>query len=221
MGFFSSMFGGGRSRGAPASQPSPSQMHSQISSGMSLQLAQSQNTTRRELLRVVLRDTLNRHGIPAAWIVPELLSTTSRGGERGVHWRLHVKHWEPRLLECSISLQNALIKRVLTFDPLAANWLNGISWQMSLDDESMCTPLPNPTSWTMQQKPVVIVPEPVAASGDVIAGPVHIGTTAKPVDARADLDQLLAARDADFERHASDKTAPVFATTEPAKLGSL
>jgi len=218
MGFFSSIFGGGRSR--PTTPPS-SQMHSQISSGMSLQLAQSQNTTRRELLRVVLRDSLNRHGIPTAWIVPELLTTTSRGGEKGIHWRLHIKHWDARLLECTVSLQNALIKRVLAFDPLAANWLNGISWQLSLDDESMCTPLPNPTSWTMQQKPVRVAEALAPVEVDVIEGPVHIGASGKQSDARADLDQLLALRDADFARHADDKTAPVFASTEPAKLHNL
>ncbi|HUR89037.1 MAG TPA: hypothetical protein VMZ74_08120 [Ramlibacter sp.] len=216
MGFFTRMFGIGRSQPQAAQS---SQLHSQNSSGMSVQLAQSQNTTRRELLRVVLRDTLNRHGIPVAWITAELLSATSRGGERGIHWRLHIKHWDARLMECSVSLQNALIKRVLTFDPLATNWLNGISWQLSLDDESMCPPLPNATTWAMHQRAAEPAPakaDPVA--GDIIEGPVHIGATAKAVDARADLDQLLAARDADFDKHSDGKTKPVFAATEPAKL---
>jgi hypothetical protein len=211
------MFGIGRSSGSPPANTS--QMHSQLSSeGMSQQLAQSQNTTRRELLRVVLRDTLNRHGIPTAWITAELLSTTSRTGERGVHWRLHVKHWEPRLLEHSVGLQNALIKRVLTFDPLAANWLNGISWQISLDDESMCPPLPASATWTAQQQPLraAAPAQPENIEVDVIEGPVHI--VAKAADARADLDQLLAARDEDFRKHAADGTQPTFARTEPAKL---
>ena len=149
MGFFRSMFGIGRSQGSPVN---PSQMHSQLSSSMSLQVSQSQNT-RRELLRVVLRDTLNRHGIPTAWITAELLSTTSRSAERGIHWRLHVKHWDSRLLEHSVALQNALIKRVLAFDPLAANWLDGISWQVSLADESMCPPLPPTLTKTKPQQP--------------------------------------------------------------------
>jgi hypothetical protein len=213
MGFFQSMFGMGR--GKPSAPPS-SQMHSQLSSGMSQQLAVSQNTTRRELLKVVLRDTLNRHGIPTPWITAELLTTTSRSGERGVHWRLHIKHWDARLLPCTVSLQNSLIKRVMTFDPLAVNWLNGISWQLSLADESMCPPMPNPTSWTLNMRHAVQPEEDQEASADVIAGPVHIG--AKEPDARAGLNDLLAARDADFVKHANDKTRPVFATTEPAKL---
>jgi hypothetical protein len=215
MGFFQSFFGSG---GASKSPANSSQMRdSQLSSGMSQQLMASQNTTRRELLRVVLRDTMNRHGIPTAWVTPEILSTTSRNGERGVHWRLHVKHWDARLLEHTVGIQNALIKRVLTFDPLAANWLNGISWQLSLDDESMCPPLPPAPTWTLQQqaRPAAAEPQqPIEV--DVIEGPVHI--QAKGVDARADLDQLLAVRDADFQRHAADGTPHPFAPTEPSKL---
>ncbi|HEY8047822.1 MAG TPA: hypothetical protein VIE63_01520 [Ramlibacter sp.] len=213
MGFLQSIFGIGRAR--PSTTPASSQMHSQISSGMSQQLAQSQNTTRRELLRVVLRDTLNRHGIPTPWVEPELLATTSRTGERGLHWRLHIRHWDPRLLEHSVALQNALIKRVLTFDPLAVNWLNGISWQLSLVDESMCPQMPPAPTWTLQ--PRAVEAQPAGGSADVIEGPVHIAT--KGNDVRADLDQLLAARDEDFRRHADDdKTRPVFAKTEPIKL---
>lgn len=211
MGFFQSMFGIGRAK--PQAPPS-SQMHSQISSGMSQQLAVSQNTTRRELLRVVLRDTLTRHGIPSTWITPELLTTTSRNGERGLHWRLHIKHWDARLLTCTLAFQNALIKRVLTFDPLATNWLNGISWQLSMADESMCPPLPNPTTWTLHARPAAAEQAPQQASADIIEGPVHIG---KESDARADLNELLAARDADFRQHSNGK-APTFASTEPAKL---
>lgn len=212
MGFFQSIFGTGRK--APAA-PATSQMHSQISSGMSQQLAASQNTTRRELLRVVLRDTLTRHGIPSAWIAAELLATTSRKGERGLHWRLHIKHWDPRLPACAVAIQTALIKRVTAFDPMAGTWLSGISWQFSLEDESQCPPLPNPTSWTMQAARAAPAQAPMADDGDVIAGPVHIAADG----ARADLNTLLAARDADFQKHAGPGGAPrTWATTEPAKL---
>jgi hypothetical protein len=214
MGFFRSMFGAGRGK---ASSPPSSQMHSQMSSGMSQQLAVSQNTTRRELLKVVLRDTLNRHGIPTPWVTAELLTATSRSGERGLHWRLHIKHWDARLLTCTVALQNSLIKRVMTFDPLAVNWLNGISWQLTLEDESMCPPMPNATSWTLHARQAAAQAQPdEQASADIIEGPVHIGITKEP-DARADLNDLLAARDADFLKHANDKTR-VFASTEPAKL---
>lgn len=213
MSFFRNMFGTGRTRSTGPS----SQMHSQLSSGMTQQLAHSQNTTRRELLRVVLRDTLNRHGIPTNWLTAELLTTTSRTGERGIHWRLVVKHWDARLLEHSVALQNALVKRVLTFDPLAVSWLNGVSWQMALEDESMCPPLPPPPTWTLSHRPAAEAH--AAPSGDVIEGPVRIATEAPQADVKAELEELLKIRDEDFRRHAGDGDAPGnFAKTEPAKL---
>jgi hypothetical protein len=219
--------------------PAASRPHSQLASGHSQQAANpvaSQNSTRRELLRVVLRDTLNRHGIPAAWVAAEVLVSTSRAGQRGVHWRLVIKHWEPRLLTHGIAFQQSLIKRVMTFDPLAANWLMGISWQFDLPDESLCPPMPHPGLWTSQ--PPVRTPAPAPAvvaggSGDVIAGPVMIAAQAKPAgtgdfdEAKADLEQLFAVRDADFKRHfdgsdpahpGDEATRPMFLGTEPARL---
>jgi hypothetical protein len=206
---------------------------SQITSGLSQNSAMApaaQNAARRELLQVVLRDTLNRHGIPGSWITPEVLVSTSRSGERGVHWRLLIKHWDPRLLTHCIAFQHALIKRVMTFDPMASGWLTGISWQFALPDETVCPAMPQAGYWTAE--PTMVVPRATPAvipggSGDVIAGPVHIPETAgrakEPVDAtRADLEQLFAVRDADFKRHAGDDkdapTEPMWLGTEPAQL---
>lgn len=211
--------------GTPARPPSvpASQMHSQLSSSPSHQQVGAHNTTRRELLRVVLRDTLHRQGIPEEWIAAELLTTTSRTGERTVHWRLLVKHWDPRLLTHGIAIQHALIKRVTTFDPMASNWLNGISWQFALEDESVCPPLPHPGSWTSPPHEAPAAAALPESAGGVIEGPVRIADAPQPAPApdadaaRADLDQLLAVRDADFRHHAQNNPG-TWVKTEPAKL---
>ena len=210
--------------GKKSPTPPVSRMNSHISSGgLTSQQPPSQGTPKRELLRVVLRDTLTRHGIPSAWITAEVLATTSRGGERGVHWRLVIKHWDPRLLVSEIALQHALIKRITTFDPLASNWLTGISWQFALEDESQCPPLPHPGSWTSTPHEQVKVSAAPAKEFGVIEGPVRIVPQAAPGKdgdaARADLDQLLAIRDADFEQHGDKRHT--WASTEPAKLEQL
>lgn len=210
------IFGKKKQAAVPASR-----LPSQISSGGMSQhsAAAAQGTTRRELLRVVLRDTLTRHGIPAAWIAAEVLATSSPTGERGVHWRLVIRHWDPRLLACGVALQHALIKRITSFDPLASNWLSGISWQFALGDESQCPPLPHPGSWTAPPHEAMRVSFAPAREAGVIEGPVHIeqqGARPGPGDpARVDLDQLLAARDADFTKNAGAQT---WVRTEPAKL---
>jgi hypothetical protein len=219
-----SHFGFTRSR--PAAAPPLSQLGSPPSQvGGS---SGSQSRSRRELLRVVLRDTLHRHGIPSAWLDAEVLVSTSRGGERGIHWRLSVKHPDPRLQNCIVALQNALIKRLMTFDPLASAWLTGVSWQYALDEDASHAAMPPPSTW---KEPG---PQPVAAaaaipSADVIAGPAAVDSAqaSSPldsVDVRADLEHLFAVRDADFRRHETregagdEATQPMFLGTEPAKL---
>jgi hypothetical protein len=195
MNFFARLFGAGKP--APRESPPPSQ----IASGQSSQHSQSAVTqagTRREMLRVVLRDTLNRHGIPTWWIAAETLNATSRTRPPGIHWRLSIRQWDPRLLLHCVALQNSLIRRAQTFDPMVETWLMGISWQFALPDEAACPPMPHPGLWTADPHP--IKPEAVydslpGGSADVIAGPVRIG--AAPSNAA---------------------TQPLFLRTEPAKL---
>ncbi len=169
-------------------------------------------STRKELLRVVLRDTLTRHGIPAAWIHAEVLSTSSRTGTHGLHWRLQFKHWDPRLMVHGVALQNSLIKRLMTFDPLASNWLTGLSWQYALTDESACPAMPSPRTWTAEPKIEPPHDDAAARAAKVDA------------DEKASLEQLFAIRDADFRNYAKGDTAggestqPMWLGTEPAKL---
>jgi len=225
MSLFNRLFGSRRTA-APASRP-----HSQIASAQhSVNPNNSPGATRRELLRVVLRDSMNRHGIPASWIGAEMLVATSRNRESGIHWRLVIKHWEPRLMTHAIAFQHSLIRRIMTFDPMASSWLMGISWQFALPDESVCPEMPPPVTWTLEPHEPFVAPQiPVVAGGsaDVIAGPVRIAEpeaeAADPVlAARADLEALMALREDDFKRHAGDEmdgaTRPVFLATEPAKL---
>jgi hypothetical protein len=135
---------------APAgsnSQPA-SQFPTSSTSANSVSPLAQQNASRRELLRLVLRDTLNRTGIPTSWVGADLLAATSRGREPGIHVRLLMKHWDPRLMLHGIAFENAFKKRVLTLDPLADRWLLGISWQFALPDESNCPAMPHPGVWT-------------------------------------------------------------------------
>lgn len=102
---------------------------------------------RRELLRMAVRDTLHKNGIPAAWIGAEILASPTPGRERGVHLRLLVKHWEPKILECAVALQQGVKARVLCLDPLSSAWITGISWRFDIADETVCPDLPDPAYW--------------------------------------------------------------------------
>ena len=188
MSFLKRMFA---SSDRPASQPAP---HSVPASALGTKGPLSQeNSSRRELLRLVLRDTLNRTGIPTSWIGADLLAATSRGREPGIHLRLLLKHWDPRLMMHGIAFENAYKKRVLTLDPLAERWLLGISWQYSLDDESGCPAMPHPGIWTSafgeQDTDVVGLAEQSAVGSpdptDLLGGSIVISGPAASPDSSA------------------------------------
>jgi hypothetical protein len=146
---------------------------------------QSVNSTRKDVLRLVLREMLTRNGIPQPWITADMLRTTSSKRQEGL-------------------------------DPQARNWLTGFSWQFALDDLSECPPLPHPGSWTAPP-PAPQASEhgaPLTKPADIIEGPVVIPRTTDEV--RADLEQLLALRDADQQRHRPG--GDHFAATRPANL---
>jgi len=168
------------------------------------------HAARKDLLRLVLRETLQRNGIPTRWIGAEVLRATSRNREPGVHLRFLIREWDPRLLEHGVAIEENYRKRLLAMDPESPKWLMGISWQFALEDSSQCPALPHPGWWTAEPhraEPAAPVQE---SSGDVIQGPVQIGAT------KADLDQLLAQNDAEAAR--TRGTANAFAATQPLKL---
>lgn len=177
--------------------------------------AVTQHTMRKDLLKVVLRETLMRNGIPMSWIGADLLRATSPKREPGIHVRLLVRHWDPRLQMCGVAFEQNFFRRLLAMDPQASDWLMGISWQYAMEDLSSCPPLPHPGSWTAatDQPLPQVPPRPARASAPVIEGPVHI---AKPGDdVRADLDKMLAERDAQGSRSTGSDS---FAVTQPIRL---
>ena len=175
----------------------------------------SPHNVRKDLLRLVMRETLTRNGIPQVWLAADMLRTTSPKREQGIHVRFLVRAWEPRLLEHGPALEKEFFQRLVLLDPQAANWLMGFSWQFALPDTHSPGPLPHPGSWTAPREPLV---RPIAAPetkpGDIIEGPVVIPRPAE--DVRADLERLLAARDEDMKRHAQG--GDNFAATRPATL---
>ncbi|MBC5768266.1 hypothetical protein [Ramlibacter albus] len=105
------------------------------------------HATRKEMLRMVLRDVLKRHGIPAEWIVGEALAAMSRRGTPGLYWRLTIRHWDARLPNHCVALQDALLGEVQLFDPAAERWLLGLMWQFAPEDDTACPQLPAAGTW--------------------------------------------------------------------------
>jgi hypothetical protein len=181
--------------------------------------ATSAQSVRKELVRVAARDTLHHNGIPADWIRVEPLTMSAPSREPGVHVRLVVLHWDPRLMLHAVSLQDNLAKRISVLDPLCERWLMGVSWQFALKHHPAFPPLPHPGSWTSpmpEPAAVAAVPSGTPAGqdhgADVISGPTRIGKTG--ADAKRDLERMLGERDADFQK--SDHGG--FERTQPMKF---
>lgn len=151
----------------------------------------SQATRRRELVRVLTRDTLRTTGIPESWIESQILLELSRGGQPFIHLRLVVKHWDERLLKYTVAFQRRLLQEIAGFEPNVREWLLSITWQYEVGEQCPYPDMPEPDLWTRaipaapQEPPPASVPPPRDELQD-------------------DLAQLYAVRDANLAAPAID-----------------
>ncbi len=96
------------------------------------------DASRRGLLSRALNGTLVGHGMSPTWITGETLAGLTRAKHRGIHLRLVVRQWQPDLGNYLFALQKEIRARLCRLDPLADEWLAGISWRFELHDDSLC-----------------------------------------------------------------------------------
>jgi hypothetical protein len=120
----------------------------------------SDNATRRQLVQVLLRDALRKYGIPPRWIDCQMLLVNSRSKGQGMYVRLVVREWDERLMDYAYAFQNALMVEITRFEPQAAHWLHGISWQLDIADTCPYRSMPDKSYWA---DPVAARPAPRAA----------------------------------------------------------
>ena len=116
----------------------------------------SDNALRRQLVHVLLRDVLRRHGIPALLVECQMLVVSSRSRGPGMYVRLVLKQWDERLVRYAFAFQKALKADILRFEPKANEWLHGVSWQFEFGESCPYAELPDKSFWQ--------TPAPQAAS---------------------------------------------------------
>ena len=163
----------------------------------------SDNAMRRQLVQVLMRDVLRKHGIPPQWIECQMLVVSSRSRGPGLYARLVIKHWDERLMTYVFAFQRELLADIARFEPKASVWLHGISWQLEMDDTYPYTTLPDKAFW---QEPA----KKPAQAGQA---------TENSDDAHKDLESLFLIRDQELGKQAAGGHAPVgYEKTRPISL---
>jgi hypothetical protein len=118
----------------------------QLSVSHSLSPAEADLELKRELLRVILANTLKKNGVPPQWIGGEVNAMHLPAGELRIELRLSVRVDEPRLLTYLASLQADFERRLLAIAPDAKQWVSGIAWSLATDP-TFEVAMPSPEYW--------------------------------------------------------------------------
>jgi hypothetical protein len=184
----------------------------------------SDNALRRQLVHVLLRDVLRRHGVPSALIECQMLVVASRSRGPGMYVRLVLRQWDERLVHYAYAFQNALIADILRFEPTAADWLHGVSWQFEFDASCPYTELPDKSFWqglgaTSAASPLSPSTGSPAQTAPAAPTPTELATAARQANAarRAALGSADAAHGGASTQGAATDLMPLKATPAETK----
>jgi hypothetical protein len=219
MGLIDKLFGGTKDKeGAPAAAPDSTQFHESESTNEG---AGTRNSPKREVVQVMLRDTMRKHGIPSDWIECRILSTLTKGRRTGLHVQFVVKQGHDRLLGYVFAFQDSFMREVTRFDPHVQEWLLSVSWRF--EGQPKASAMPDPKVWaaagvaagaTAADEPVAEEPPPVVE--ETLTGFEPTQDPLDDDDIDRDLQALFAIRDAVLaETRNPNADAPDFEPTRP------
>ncbi|MBA3059251.1 MAG: hypothetical protein KJ614_02860 [Gammaproteobacteria bacterium] len=113
------------------------------------------NDVRRELIRVVLKDTLRLHGVPFGLLACEVIIVARAPGEEELHIQLVMMKWNEQLLRYASALQQQLRLGLDRFDPSIDHSRYIFSWRLSPDCGCPFPFMPDPKSWRQSAMPQV------------------------------------------------------------------
>lgn len=111
------------------------------------------NDVRRELIRVVLKDTLRHHGIPFGWLACEVIIIARAPGEEELNIQLVMMKWNELLLRYAPAMQQQLLLGLDRFDPLVDHSKYIVSWRFSPDCACPFTVMPEKSAWLQSESP--------------------------------------------------------------------
>jgi hypothetical protein len=164
MGLLQKLFGG---KEAASSVPASSQFHE---SDATTEQQGSSNAPRRELVQVVLRDMIRKHGIPSDWMDCRILSAMTRRRVPGMHVQLIVRQGHDELLNYVYAFQESFLREIEKFEPRYQDWLLSLAWQFE-GKGSLGSAMPDPAKWAEAQgaRPPATTPDDDGVAEDLKA----------------------------------------------------
>jgi hypothetical protein len=184
MGLFRKIFGG--------QAETPTQFHE--SDGSTSGPGEG-NAPRREVVHVVLRDVMRKHGIPSDWIECRILSGLTRQQKAGIHVQFIVLKGEAQLLDYVHAFQDSFWREVEKYEPRARDWLFSVAWQFEGNARADLADMPRFEGWDEDTQ---VPPDAHPSEQDTQPHADH------EEDLRSDLARLYAIRDAAMD----DPAAP-------------
>lgn len=129
------------------------------SKSMSLNSTREKSDIQRELIRVVLKDTLRRLGIPFEWLSCEVIIIPHGMGNDELHIQLSLMKWHETFLRYGPALERQLVRGLDRFDPSVDHSKYIISWRFSPDCGCPFTVMPPARFWTHVEPPAPVVEE--------------------------------------------------------------
>ena len=87
---------------------------------------------RRDLLKLVLRETVQFFDVQRGWVKAEVLTSRTPEGDERLHVRFVLRHWDPGFAVRMKAFEDEYANRVEAFDPTSHLWLAGYSWRFDL-----------------------------------------------------------------------------------------
>ena len=108
---------------------------------------------KRELIRVVLKDTLRQQAIPYDWLACEIIIIPRGPDDEELHIQLVVMKWNELLMRYAMALQQQLLRGLDRFDPSVDHSKYIISWRFSPECGCPFTVMPPPMLWSHTEPP--------------------------------------------------------------------
>jgi hypothetical protein len=124
------------------------------------QSVQQHTNIKRELIRVVLKDTLRQQAIPYDWLACEIIIIPRSPDDEELHIQLVVMKWNELLMRYAMALQQQLLRGLNRFDPSVDHSKYIISWRFSPECGCPFTVMPPPLLWSHIEAPAPVEEAP-------------------------------------------------------------